>query len=117
MGASVGTAHGLDAGPVSCPRIHTSYSPTPERSTGQGGWLCRTSLRFLLLHNHGPYGRARDTLEDGQTYDKEALDEWFLMNVPCTSPNTGKVLASKTYIPNRALKNAITHYKQEHKIT
>jgi len=44
--------------------------------------------RFLLSHNFV-------MTEDGQIYEKEALDECFLKNR--TSPKTGKVLRSKKY--------------------
>merc|ERR1711964_81348 len=53
-------------------------------------------------------------IEDGQTYEKEALDDWLLIND--ISPNTGKVLGSKKSITHLALKNAIPHYKQKHKM-
>ena len=46
---------------------------------------------------------------DGQTYEREAIEEWFEHND--TSPATGAKLAQKTLTPNIALRQAIEEWE------
>ena len=49
---------------------------------------------------------------DGQTYEKDAIEEWLRTNN--TSPLTGARLQTKTLTPNHSLRNAIQDYNKKY---
>lgn len=53
-------------------------------------------------------------IEDGFTYEREAIEEWFRSS--WKSPKTGEELSSDNIIPNLTLKNLITEYKDTYNI-
>lgn len=53
--------------------------------------------------------------EDGQTFDRSAIEQWFRTNTN-KSPLTGARLSSTRLIPNFALKKLIEDYKQTHQL-
>ena len=52
--------------------------------------------------------------DDGNTYEKSAIEAWFLYHD--TSPLTNVKLATKKIIPNLTLKKLIDQFKEENKI-
>ena len=53
--------------------------------------------------------------EDGQTYERRAIEQWFGTNTS-KSPLTGLTLSSKKLISNYALKHLIEEYKKSHQV-
>ena len=52
-------------------------------------------------------------MEDGQTYERCAIEQWFSRPGAKTSPSTGATLASTTLAPNYALKSLIAGWKAQ----
>ncbi|KAL2524282.1 U-box domain-containing protein 17 [Abeliophyllum distichum] len=51
----------------------------------------------------------------GQTYDRESISRW-MEEGHCTCPKTGQMLVHTQLVPNRALRNLITHWCMAHGI-
>ena len=49
--------------------------------------------------------------QDGHTYERSAIEEWFSRSASANSPMTGERLPNKTLIPNRSLQSAIKDFK------
>ena len=52
-------------------------------------------------------------VEDGQTYERCAVERWWSRSEAKTSPSTGATLASTTLAPNYALKSLIAGWKAQ----
>ena len=52
-------------------------------------------------------------VEDGQTYERCAVERWWSRSEAKTSPSTGATLASTTLAPNYALKSLIASWKAQ----
>eukprot|EP00658_Telonema_sp_P-2_P043222 TRINITY_DN3116_c0_g1_i1.p1 TRINITY_DN3116_c0_g1~~TRINITY_DN3116_c0_g1_i1.p1 ORF type:complete len:318 (-),score=78.41 TRINITY_DN3116_c0_g1_i1:354-1190(-) len=49
---------------------------------------------------------------DGHTYEREAIENWFLTASTLSSPKTNQVMLSSQVIPNHALKSLILEYRE-----
>lgn len=54
-------------------------------------------------------------ISSGQTYDRVSISRW-IEDGHCTCPKSGQLLVHKKLIPNKALRNLITHWCVTHRI-
>lgn len=55
------------------------------------------------------------TTIDGSSYERSAIESWFARGKR-TSPLTNVALSTTTLVPNRALRNSIREYLEQHEI-
>jgi hypothetical protein len=54
------------------------------------------------------------TFTDGETYERAAIEDWFARGNR-TAPLSNEALDDTTLVPNKALKRAITTWREQHR--